>query len=425
MLKTRYDKPTGIFSVLFDPALPVQMKHHAAMSEFWARLEGNPDVEIQRTNGTIAGFSVPLDHWLDRFEEALPTSVLAFQKTIHQKLNDPDWAEQPEALDVNFHQKPFDTPERYWQFILNQGHFIDYFFNRLSWYLGPKNALIAPFPLHVDLEASSACNMRCPMCYNDQLQEIGKMDFSLFQKAVDECAANEVFSVRLSWRGETLSHPRIKDFIAYAAARIKNVSFLTNAFYLDEEISEFLVVRQVSYISVSFDGIGEIYEKIRHPAKFHDSYNRVKRLMEIRNRSGSVLPQIRLCTIWPAIKDNPDAYSQTMKDVCDYMVYNPYINFAGPMTLKDQFICQYPWERIVVAYNGKTQCCTGWNATDIILGNLQQHSIFDMWHGERLNHVRQLHAAGKRMELQSCSHCRHGTTGDPNIDIDAILQRGF
>ena len=142
---------------------------------------------------------------------------------------------QKEGLKVNFHQNPFDTSCRYWNFILNQGSFADYFFNRINWYAGPKNGYITPFPLHVDIETASTCNMSCPMCYRDQLKDTGQMDFDLFKKAVDECAENNVFSIRLSWRGETLTHPRIKEMIAYATHKIKNVSFLTNAFFLQIE----------------------------------------------------------------------------------------------------------------------------------------------------------------------------------------------
>ena len=139
----------------------------------------------------------------------------------------------------------------------------------------------------------------------------------------------------------------------------------------------------------------------------------------------SKYPQVRVCTIWPAIRDDPDAYYKTMKDVSDYIVYNPYINFKGPMQIKPDFICQYPWERIVVASNGQAQCCTGWNADDIILGNIRDNTIYEMWHSDLMNKIRDIHAESRRMELSSCANCRHGSKGEPNVEISEIVERRF
>jgi radical SAM protein with 4Fe4S-binding SPASM domain len=114
-----------------------------------------------------------------------------------------------------------------------------------------------------------------------------------------------------------------------------------------------------------------------------------------------------------------------MQNVSDYMVYNPYINFKGPMKIKPDFICQYPWERMVIGFDGNAQCCTGWNADDIILGNIQEKSIHQMWHSNRMNRVRETHATGGRMQLNSCANCRHGSQGDPNTDIGEIVDRRY
>jgi radical SAM protein with 4Fe4S-binding SPASM domain len=211
--------------------------------------------------------------------------------------------------------------------------------------------------------------------------------------------------------------------IAYATARIPNVSFLTNAFYLADDILDCVVESRLSYVAVSFDGVEEVYEKIRHPARFEESRGRLRNLLARREAAGSVLPQVRLCTIWPAIRHDPDRYRTLMEPVSDYMVYNPYINFRGPMTLKEGFVCQYPWQRIMVAWNGDVQCCTGWNASDIVLGNAAEGSIKEYWSSPALERIRSLHAQGRRMELRSCAECRHGCAGDPNIDLDAILSR--
>jgi MoaA/NifB/PqqE/SkfB family radical SAM enzyme len=263
------------------------------------------------------------------------------------------------------------------------------------------------------------------MCYRDMLSASGQMDPELFRQLVDECQRHGVFSIRLSWRGELLTHPNIREMIAYATARIPNVSFLTNAFYLDDATAECLVESGVAYVAVSFDGVLDVYEAVRAPAKFHESREKVARLKRLREERGASRPQIRLCTVWPAVSRDPEQYQRLMTPVCDYMVCNPYINFKGERRIKPDFICQYPWERIVVGYDGKAQCCTGWEADDIILGQGGRDSIASMWNGPLLEAIRAKHAAGERMSIGSCAECRHGAQGDPDASIQEIVRRKY
>ena len=70
---------------------------------------------------------------------------------------------------------------------------------------------------------------------------VGYMDWTVFKRIIAECADNDVFSVRLSWRGESMTHPQIKRMIKFATLWIRNVSFLTNAYYLDKDMCDHLI----------------------------------------------------------------------------------------------------------------------------------------------------------------------------------------
>jgi radical SAM protein with 4Fe4S-binding SPASM domain len=426
MLKFHVDPQGDRFVIRFDvPAVSEVMQHDgfSALTGYFAR-RADCRLEYDERHALI-GIAGDMVSLLAVVDETLGPNAAAAQRKIIEQVSRSGHPDAGSGLQVNFHQNPFDTPLRYWRFILNQGYFIDYFYNRINWYIAPKMGYVTDFPLHVDLESASTCNMNCPMCYRHQLKDTGQMEMALFRTTIDECAASGVFSVRLSWRGETLTHPRIKEMIAYATKRIKNVSFLTNAFYLEDEIIDCLIDNRLSYVAVSFDGIEKVYETIRHPALFTDSYHRLERLKDRKQAAGTLLPQVRLCTIWPAVKADPDRYARTMCEVSDYMVCNPYINFAGPMRIKEEFICQYPWERIVVGYNGDAQCCTGWNADDIILGNVKERSISSMWHSDLMNRIRAVHSRGERMTLNSCAACRHGSESDADVDIQQIIERRY
>jgi len=326
---------------------------------------------------------------------------------------------------INFHQRLYDSTERFWKFYGNQGNFLQLLINRLQWYEYPKNSFVSDFPLHVDIEVTSNCNMNCPMCFRSNFRDIGDIDEDVFKKIVDECQENGVYSVRLSWRGESLIHPKIFDMIEYSTKRIPNVSFLTNTFFITKKVADFLIEKQLTYIGCSFDGIGHNYEMIRKPAKYEESLSKLRYLKEARDKLGAKKPQIRVTTIWPAISKNPQAYYDALSPVTDMIVVNNYKDFSAPYDPISDFVCQYPWERLMVAHNGRVQCCTGWNSDDITLGYVQENSLRKLWHSEKLTELRKLHSEKRRMDSKGCTVCRHGNkVTDQSVDICEIAQRG-
>ena len=97
----------------------------------------------------------------------------------------------------------------------------------------------------------------------------GIMKWELYTRIIDEARELGVYSVKLSWRGEPLLNGRIVDMVRYAKSKgIKEVAFLTNAEFLNKKMAEELVDSGLDWLSVSADGVGAIYNEIRHPASF-------------------------------------------------------------------------------------------------------------------------------------------------------------
>lgn len=328
-------------------------------------------------------------------------------------------------MDINFHQRIYDKPEQFWKFYGNHCDFLATFINRLQWYEYPRHYFVSEFPLHVDIETTSNCNMNCPMCFRKKFGDLGDMEWDVFTKIIDECEENGLYSIRLSWRGEALVHPQIFDMIEYAIGKIPNVSFLTNTYLVTKEVSDFIIDKGLSYLGCSFDGIGEIYDKVRSPAKFDGSLNNLKYLRQKRDQLGLTKPQIRACSIWPAISMDPTAYYDCLSQVADLIVVNEYKDFNLPLDPIPGFVCQYPWERLVIAHSGRVQCCTGWNAEGITLGNVQDTSLRALWHGDKLTQMRESHKMKRRTDFKGCSMCRHGdAVCDQSISIHEIISRG-
>ena len=150
------------------------------------------------------------------------------------------------------------------------GHLLSYILNRIKWHYFPRLHHISKFPSHVDVEISSLCDLNCPMCYTttEEFKQTVKdrkllMDVELFKKLIDECVKNNLYSIRLSLRGEVFVHPDIFEMLKYAKEKgIKEVATLSHAGKIDEEKFRKLVNLGLDWLTISFDGVGETYEKI-------------------------------------------------------------------------------------------------------------------------------------------------------------------
>lgn len=315
---------------------------------------------------------------------------------------------------VNIDQFVMDTRWREWLWNIKRKHKVGFLINRIQWYLYPNIQYISKFPLHIDFEVSSLCNMRCPMCFRPHRtdQNDGLMDVELFKNAIDECAKFGLYSIRVSWRGESTTHPELIEMIRYAKKKsIKEVSFLTNALEIKNEYAKELVLSGVDYISISIDGMYEEYNKIRKPAKFEETIERIKNLRRLRDTIGKGYPLLKVNTIWTQVKDCAKDYYTIFSPIVDIISFNPDYDYSETkVDIPSDFICQYPYQRLSVKWNGEIpMCISDWDG-EIIIGDLRKDTLYEIWNGERMNEIRKMHINGKIHDISPCKKCHRPVT---------------
>lgn len=319
-------------------------------------------------------------------------------------------------IPINKGNYDMDTDERRRAFGENigAGWEDEYRAYRENWARYAKEQIVAEYPLLVDLELSSLCNLSCPMCYTIT-EEFKKkvnatlMEFPLFCKVVDEISG-KVPALRLSLRGEPTLHPQLIDCIAYAKEKnIKEISFLTNGSALNEEMIHSLIAAGLDWITVSVDGTGAMYESVRKPLKFQDTLNSLKLLKEIKDQLGTKRPVVKVQSIWPAIRNNPEEFYNVFKECTDLIAFNPLIDYLGNDTdieYEKGFSCPQLYQRIVVAADGAMMMCSNDEENSMVLGNAYVDSLHSVWHGEKLNEIRcKQKEEGGFMEFGVCRRC--------------------
>jgi hypothetical protein len=318
---------------------------------------------------------------------------------------------------INKGQFLLESAERSAAFERRRGHGCEaeYAENRRLWEHLPKSHTVSDYPLHVDIELASICNLRCPMCYTispDFRKHVNAklMELALFKRVVDECARGGVYSVRLSFRGESFLHPDIVECVRYAKeAGIREVSTLTNCERLDEDMFREIMDAGLDWLTVSADGTGAVYERIRRPAKFDRLVEKLGNFKKIREQAGRQKPAIKVQSVLPAIEADPDQYYGIFSAVTDCVAANPLIDFMqekSAMPKIDDFSCPQPFQRLVVGADGLCMMCSNDESGEIIVGDANVQSIHEIWHGPKMRRSRELQMAhGAVAELSPCAKC--------------------
>ena len=322
----------------------------------------------------------------------------------------------PETL-VQF---TFETDSEYWsnEYRRAKGKVADYLWNRFQWNNFPGK-IVPPFPLNVDIEVSSICQIQCDHCFT-QYMDIGENDLmplDMYKKIVKECGDRGLFTLKFSMRGEPLMHPDIVEMVRFAKEQgIKEVWINTNGGKLTEELAHGLIGAGVDWITVSFDGLGQMYESIRKPLKYQETLEKLKTLRRVRDElNANTLLNVQ--TLWSAIKEDPQEYLNVMKPIVDRVAYNPDMNFKEIIMVPDDtFVCPRLWQRIAITSRGNYLKCPSDFRMEEILGNVADYTVKQAW-DILMGRQRELHLSGQKKESVVCNKCHHGAK-KKRIELD-------
>ena len=286
--------------------------------------------------------------------------------------------------------------------------YLDY---RRCWMENPKNFILRDMPLHLDIEASSRCNLRCTFC--DKLPllkagQLGNLRFDLFKKIIDQFSQEcKLWGLKLSYRGEPLVNKQVPDMVRYAKEKgVLDVYFNTNAMFLDEQMSRRLIAAGLDRISISIDGItAEEYESVRIGAKFDILVNNLKTLNRLKQEYHVNYPKVRIQTVkFP--ETDADKYLSKWEKFADEIAMVDFKDESVRNTeLRGNWACPQLWQRLTIEWDGAVFGCNNDDLRGLDLGNAVKRSIYDCWHDENLMRIREMHKRGESHCVEDCNGC--------------------
>lgn len=288
----------------------------------------------------------------------------------------------------------------------------DYFAYRKAWREWPERFFVGPFPLFVDIETTSLCNLTCPFCattYRAPLIKRGFITFETIRRIIDEGYEKGLYGVKLNCRGEPLLHPQICEFVSYAKDKgLIDVYFNTNAVLLNKSLSERLISAKLDRISISVEGYTKtFYERYRVGANFEVVLENIKTLQRIKKKEGVNFPKLRIQTVLlPELEADLDGYKNFWMEFADEVSYLDYKEMKEKRKgIRYPWACPQLWQRMAIWWDGTVLPCNHDDEGLLNLGKVGGRSIGEMWHSELSNYIRDKHKAGLGHEISACDGC--------------------
>ncbi len=284
-----------------------------------------------------------------------------------------------------------------------------------------KGLIELPYaPFQAWVEPTNRCNLKCVMCPQSKGLSApqGFMDMKLYLKIIRELRAIKMRRISLFMGGEPLLHRQIVEMARIAREHGISVRLHTNATLLTEEISRGLLDSgAVQEISLSFDAEKpEYYEKLRAGAKYEKTKSNILKFLALKKAAGKKTPQV----IVQVIKErNPDG--SPVKVSADFMaqfhdlpvdVFKgiPFHNFGGTFDgsgkARNNFTpCSNLWKSFNISWDGVVVACCVDSDRKLVLGDMRDQSIMEIWNGEKIKRLRKLMAERRLEELGTCKEC--------------------
>ncbi|MBI49364.1 MAG: hypothetical protein CL850_03645 [Crocinitomicaceae bacterium] len=282
------------------------------------------------------------------------------------------------------------------------------------------------FPLHLDIEVTSYCNLACPMCPRTHRVALGEwknkmMKFETFKKIIDEGTEKGLKAINLNNFGESFFNKKLVEMIEYAKSKgVLDVMLHTNGTVMDEILAERIINSGLDRIIFSLDSITkEIYEKIRIGANFEDTIKNVRMFHTIREKMCNYKPVIRVSMV--RMKENDHEANKFEKfwgPYADEVTYTDYRNQDG-LDKTDRYTefkkenksysCPALWQRLTINATGEVTACCRDAGKRLTLGKIndENKSLTNIWNGDKLKESRNLHENKQAYLIDACNGCDH------------------
>lgn len=297
---------------------------------------------------------------------------------------------------------------------------------RKAYHAAARLDAVAAFPLQLDFELNTTCQMRCTFCAQTASPpKLRLMTFDTFATAIREGEAHGLCSVKLNVNNEPLLRRDLPRFVRFAKAHsVLNTYIATNGLALGEVMAREIIASGLTKVMVSLDATtAATYRQMRNSTQFGRIVANVRHLIELRDIIGSPTPLVRVNFLRTEInKHEADDFLAEWTGIADGIGFQEQLGVPGvtaPLSRNGrpsdpEFRCAFPFKMVALAADGDIRPCCPFSGVDMPLGNLADMTIKEAWDSDQMATLREMHRAGLGLVYPSCEHCQ-GADAAPEI----------
>jgi len=302
------------------------------------------------------------------------------------------------------------------------------------------------WPTHMQIEASSRCNLRCTYCpVGSESGPTGHMELDVFKKFVDDVERHALLIVLWGW-GEPFVCPSVYEMIAYAHARgIRMISSTNGHLFVRPEHADGVVRSGLDALIVSLSGTTqEAYARFRG-GRLDTALDGVRAIVARKRALGVRTPHVQLSFI---VTDYSESQVPPLKDLARELGVNGLslkkMNTATvkPVDAADGAIpadaryrrfeygddgsrvrvrdnpCKALWHNPTLRWDGQVNPCVYDFDGTRVLGDIRHERFADIWRGARYAAMRR-EFRDDWQGIPICSRCTYAYAGGDYRDIVA------
>lgn len=307
-----------------------------------------------------------------------------------------------------------ETPQRiygkrtdYAERVLSEELGESYIEYRRQWLKASKRELVTDFPLYIQIEHSGKCNLRCPSCLQgieplkaNYSRGFKPLDIDSYKKVLAEAERYNCPSISFHNNDEPLLLSDLETRIQLAKeAGFLDIILVTNATLLTRERTRALLQSGITKMNFSLDGWNaEGYAKVRIGGDFDTVLGNVEYLLAEKKKANRRLPITRAtCVLNKFTGKDMDKFREFWEQRVDivefqnFQAIRDYTELLKPegAVLNNKFVCNAPWQQVVIRANGDVLPCCSFYGTGLVVGNITDSSIYEIWHSQQMQRLRE------------------------------------
>ena len=293
------------------------------------------------------------------------------------------------------------------------------------------------FPKVLSIEFSSACNAKCIMCPQPEMdRKKENMSPETLEKIIDHCKNQPLKKINLFWMGDSTVDKNMIEKIRVIRSNLPNIKLYlsTNSQLLTNDRSKIIIDEHLlDVINFDIDGFTRnTFESVRKRLKFDTVISNVNYFLEYKKKSNKkIQTRVTIIDMAPTkheVKKFVEHWTGKV-DKVDVNHYNTWLgtqeerNYDSEDHLKKEhqqrytestsenfdFSCTHPWEEMVIAADGRVGlCCLDYELSEEI-GNVYANTIEEIWQGPILNKYRTQHENLEYYKIGACKECNAHT----------------